>query len=115
MTHCSSKAMHSDALHHTDGMPGNPAVKDVHDTMTSDFDPDERVAFIFTGQGSQYLGMGEPLYKEDKHFRDAMDRCESAYRSATGGTSLLDKMFRNAKSSVDEDGLGKNLARTENA
>jgi acyl transferase domain-containing protein/SAM-dependent methyltransferase/acyl carrier protein len=34
-----------------------------------------RVGFLFTGQGSQYSGMGARLYETSKIFRDVIDRC----------------------------------------
>ena len=37
-----------------------------------------RVAFLFTGQGAQYTGMGQSLYRTHSTFRSAFDECDEA-------------------------------------
>ncbi|MEM8930319.1 MAG: type I polyketide synthase [Acidobacteriota bacterium] len=42
------------------------------------------VAFLFSGQGAQYAGMGRGLYDREPVFRDVVDRCAERLRAPLG-------------------------------
>jgi len=54
---------------------------------------DGKIAFLFTGQGAQYSGMGSGLYESQPVFRAALDRCATLLEPFLE-VDLLDVMFR---------------------
>ena len=53
---------------------------------------DQRVVFMFPGQGAQYPGMVRDLYREFPAFRDEIDRC-AAVLSERVGIDLIDRLL----------------------
>ncbi|BBM86751.1 polyketide synthase [Candidatus Uabimicrobium amorphum] len=52
----------------------------------------DKVAWLFTGQGSQYSGMGKDLYEKNRAFQQAIDECEVIFQRETS-ESLRDIVF----------------------
>ncbi|AJY64993.1 type I polyketide synthase [Burkholderia glumae] len=65
-----------------------------------------RVAFVYSGNGCQWAGMGQQLYDEEPLFRAALDEVDALWR-ADGSASLVEVMRHGASAAW--------LAATENA
>ncbi|NET12708.1 MAG: acyltransferase domain-containing protein, partial [Okeania sp. SIO1H6] len=51
-----------------------------------------KIAFLFTGQGSQYVNMGRQLYQESSVFREAVNKCDEIL-GTLHTTSLLEILY----------------------
>jgi amino acid adenylation domain-containing protein len=59
---------------------------------------DRRLAFVFTGQGAQWWGMGRGLLQQDPLFRAVVERCDQLF-SQRSGWSLLEQLTRSEEDS----------------
>lgn len=71
------------------------------------------VVFMFPGQGSQYIGMGAVLYRDEIVFKEAVDRC-AAHLQPLLGRDLREVMFA-AEGNADAEQLLKQTYWTQPA
>ncbi len=57
-----------------------------------------RLAFVFTGQGSQWWAMGRGLLQQDPLFREFVERCDGFF-SQRSGWSLIEQLMRSEECS----------------
>ncbi len=60
------------------------------------------VVFVFSGQGSQWLGMGRELREREATFREALDRCDLAVRAEAGWSPVDELAADRGRARLDE-------------
>ncbi|WP_025688022.1 type I polyketide synthase [Paenibacillus zanthoxyli] len=71
---------------------------------------DRPLVFMFTGQGAQYAGMGQGLYRDEKVFRQQFDQCADWIRRYTG-TDILPLMC-SEESTQERQGTSLDIHQT---
>ncbi|MGO9652718.1 amino acid adenylation domain-containing protein [Mycobacterium sp.] len=61
------------------------------------------VVFVFSGQGSQWFGMGQRLYAQEPAFRDALDMCDHTMRPHLDRSVLAELPADDADGADDGD------------
>lgn len=62
-----------------------------------------KLAFLLTGQGSQYAGMGRDLFLSQPVFHETIERCNAALKSSLD-RSLVSILYSDSQSLIDETG-----------
>ena len=61
-----------------------------------------RLAFVFPGQGGQWVGMGRGLFQDEPVFRDVIEACDVAIRCHTGW-SVIDRLLSSESDSASSE------------
>ena len=63
------------------------------------------VVFLFSGEGSQWCGMGQRLYSREPTFRDALAKCDRAVRPHLEGSPLSEILADRTDSRLSDVGI----------
>jgi acyl transferase domain-containing protein/acyl carrier protein len=83
----------------TDWLAGQ-AVSSIISGVANEVTP--RIAFLFTGQGSQYIEMGRELYETQPIFRRTLDHCDAILRPMLGD-SILTVLYPDEQIGIQQD------------
>lgn len=61
-----------------------------------------KLVFVFSGQGSQWAGMGQQLLRTEPVFRASMERCDALIREHTGWSVLEELMVQAEHSRLEQ-------------
>ena len=96
-----ARAALSTWLHRDDEFGGRPAGAAVCEGSADLGGASPPVVFLFTGQGSQYRGMGADLYRHEPVFRAAIDECDAILRPLLGA-GLVDLLYGDGPAALDD-------------
>jgi acyl transferase domain-containing protein len=66
-----------------------------------------KVAWIFTGMGPQWWGMGQQLYRKEPVFREQVEQCDTLFREAAGFSVLEELLKSEAESRITRNYLAQ--------
>lgn len=75
-----------------------PGVVAGEDVVRYERAPDRRVAFVYSGQGSQWIGMGRELLEREPVFRTIIEECDRNIK-ALAGWSLIEELQKDEAAS----------------
>lgn len=78
--------------------------------VTGQYIQNAKLAFVFTGNGCQWQGMGQSLYKNNAEFKRTFDEISSSLSELFNTYSLVDELFRDeTNSNIDKTEVAQPL------
>ncbi|MFQ5794230.1 MAG: SDR family NAD(P)-dependent oxidoreductase [Candidatus Bipolaricaulia bacterium] len=65
-------------------------------------EPQRKLVFVFSGQGSQWVGMGRALLEQEPVFREALERCDRAIQPYVDWSLMEELAADEAQSRLDQ-------------